>query len=68
MLAREKGGQEPLFRSPSPRPIRDKLARVPAPPKEEPIMAEEVLFLDGEEEAYLAEPVLPEDPDILIIE
>ena len=51
-----------------PRPIRDKLAKAPAPPKEEPIVAEEVLFLDGEEEITTAELVDPEGPDIVIIE
>ena len=51
-----------------PRPIRDKLSKAPAPPKEEPIVAQEVLFLDGEEEMVTAELAEPEDPDILIIE
>lgn len=51
-----------------PRPIRDKLSKVPTPSKEEPIVAAEVLFLDDEEEVVTAELVEPEDPDILIIE
>jgi ubiquitin-protein ligase len=51
-----------------PRPIRDKLAKVPKPRKAEPIVAEEVLFLDDEEQAIPAELVDPEGPDILIIE
>ena len=48
-----------------PRPIRDKLAG--ARPRPEPVVAEEVLFLDGEE-PVTAELVEPEPPDILIIE
>ncbi len=48
-----------------PRPIRDKLAKAPA--REEPVLAEEVLFL-SDEEPVTAELVEPEPPDILIIE
>jgi hypothetical protein len=51
-----------------PRPIRDKLAKVPPLPPALPVAAEDVLFLDDEEEALPAEPVRPEEPDILIIE
>ena len=51
-----------------PRPIRDRVAQVSAPPKPEPAVAEEVLFLSGDEEVITAELVDPEDPDILIIE
>lgn len=51
-----------------PRPIRDKVAKVPTPPKEEPLVAEEVLFFVGDQEADTAAEVEPEDPDILIIE
>lgn len=51
-----------------PRPIRDKLAKVPPPPKREPAAAEEVLFIDGSDNAIAAEPAGPEGPDILIIE
>ena len=50
------------------RPIRDKLAKVPAPRKQEPIVAEDVLFIDGSQDVIAAGPVDPEDPDILIIE
>lgn len=48
-----------------PRPIRDKLTTVPRRPA--PVMAEEVLFLDGDE-PVTAEVVEREPPDILIIE
>ena len=48
-----------------PRPIRDKLAG--AQPRPEPVVAEEVLFLDGEE-PVTAELVEREPPDKLIIE
>jgi len=51
-----------------PRPIRDKLAKVPPLPPARPAAAEEVLFLGDEEEALPAEVGQPEDPDILIIE
>jgi ubiquitin-protein ligase len=52
-----------------PRPIRDKLAGVqpPAKPGTLRVVAEEVLFLDGEE-PVTAELVAPEPPDVLIIE
>ncbi len=48
-----------------PRPIRDKLARAQRRP--EPVTADEVLFLDGDE-PVTAEVVEREPPDILIIE
>jgi hypothetical protein len=51
-----------------PRPIRDKVAKVPAAPKPDPTPAEPVLFLEASEEVVDAELVEPDDGDILIIE
>ena len=51
-----------------PRPIRDKLAKLPPVVEPPPILAEEVLFLDDEPRPQVVEPAVPDDPDILIIE
>ena len=51
-----------------PRPIRDKVAKLPTPPKEQPITDEPVLLFIDDQQADAATPVEPEDPDILIIE
>ena len=51
-----------------PRPIRDKIAKVAAPPRKQPVTEEDVLFIVGDQGPDAAEPVEPEDPDILIIE
>ena len=51
-----------------PRPIRDKVAKLPTPPKEQPIADERVLLFIDDHQADAATPVEPEDSDILIIE